>query len=72
MSSLEDTNPTSTWYGYEGAASALGEALRDLYRLEREQENYHYELPPTLRDDMKNAARRARNAVRYLMSEDAD
>lgn len=72
MNEQRDTIPTSPWYGYEGGASALGDALRELRMLEEQYDQYDYDPPPRLREDISNAARRVRNAARFLMSDAAD
>jgi hypothetical protein len=59
------------YYSTRDAAAALADASRSLRKLEADAEQY-YSLPYGLERDIARETRRIRDAVRFLVSEEAD
>lgn len=61
-----------SFYTVREAAEALAEELADLTRLREQERQYEYSTPEHIRDSMNASARRVRDAVRYLVSDEAN
>lgn len=60
------------YFGADEAALSLAQNLLRVEELEQSKERYDYSYPPHLMDDLRDASRRVRSAIRYLVSSDAD
>lgn len=63
---------TDNYWSRTEAALGLGRSLKRIAELEDQKGRYDYSYPPALADEQAALARDVRDAVRYLVSTEAD
>lgn len=62
----------ATYWNTEDAALDLGHSLKRIAELEAQKAKYDYRYPESLGDDIRTEADKVRDAIRHLMSTEAD
>lgn len=69
---MEARFPVTSFWSVSEAAQVLGDELAEVSRIRKQMDGYDYRYPEYLSDDLHRASLKVRDAVRYLMSDEAD